>query len=130
MNLIKVARYFDDAHSNYHAQFTNDVLVILDTALDASLIQEGLAREVINRVQRLRKKANLQATDQVLYYWQMIHDEQDQLANMAKEQKDLLAKYLKQEILEYDQNISAERFIIEEDQEVTKIDTSVMNIYR
>lgn len=53
---LQVTRYFDDENSSYHANATNDVLVILDVALDQGLINEGMAREFINRVQRLRKE--------------------------------------------------------------------------
>lgn len=53
---LQVTRYFDEEHPNYQAHFTNEVLVILDTALDQDLIQEGIARELVNRIQRLRKK--------------------------------------------------------------------------
>jgi isoleucyl-tRNA synthetase len=53
---LQVTRYFDEEHPNYQAHFTNEVLVILDTALDQELIKEGLARELVNRIQRLRKK--------------------------------------------------------------------------
>ncbi|RKO91449.1 tRNA synthetases class I-domain-containing protein, partial [Blyttiomyces helicus] len=53
---LSVARYFDNAHETYVAHFTNDVLVILDTEMDRELVSEGTAREIINRVQRLRKK--------------------------------------------------------------------------
>ena len=53
---LQVTRYFDDEHPHYQAHFTNEVLVILDTALDQELINEGIAREIVNRVQRLRKK--------------------------------------------------------------------------
>ncbi len=38
----------------------------LNVALDQSLRDEGLAREVVNRVQRLRKRASLQPTDEVV----------------------------------------------------------------
>jgi isoleucyl-tRNA synthetase len=39
--------------------------VALDAALDAELRAEGLAREVVNRVQRLRKDAGLEITDRI-----------------------------------------------------------------
>lgn len=42
-----------------------EVLVVLDLASDAALEGAGLAREAVNRVQRLRKKAGLQAGDPV-----------------------------------------------------------------
>ena len=52
----------------------NDVLTILDTALYPELAQEGLAREIVNRVQRLRKKAGLQATDDVRMEYRVLSD--------------------------------------------------------
>lgn len=42
------------------------VLVLLDITPDEELLKEGLAREFVNRVQKLRKKAHLVPTDQVL----------------------------------------------------------------
>ena len=45
-----------------------EVLAVLDLGTDESLVEAGLAREVINRVQKLRKKAGLVATDVVDVY--------------------------------------------------------------
>ena len=52
----------------------NDVLTILDVALHPELAQEGLAREIINRVQQLRKKANLKPTDDVKMEYKVQED--------------------------------------------------------
>ena len=41
------------------------VTVALDSTLDDSLIQRGLAREVINRIQRLRKQAEFHVADRI-----------------------------------------------------------------
>lgn len=40
-----------------------EVLVVMDLRPDDELVAAGLAREVVNRVQKLRKKAGLQPTD-------------------------------------------------------------------
>lgn len=53
----------------YEAHAEGDVLVLLDVKPDASLVEEGLAREVVNRVQKLRKKADLVPTDVVSVYY-------------------------------------------------------------
>lgn len=45
-----------------------EVLAVLDLGTDDSLVEAGLAREVVNRVQKLRKKAGLVATDVVDVY--------------------------------------------------------------
>lgn len=42
-----------------------EVLAVLDLGTDESLVEAGLAREVVNRVQKLRKKAGLVASDVV-----------------------------------------------------------------
>lgn len=39
--------------------------VALDTSRDEALILEGLAREAINRIQNLRKKADFEVTDRI-----------------------------------------------------------------
>ncbi|KAI8923381.1 tRNA synthetases class I-domain-containing protein [Entophlyctis helioformis] len=115
---LQVTRYFDDSHGGYFAQSTNDVLVILDTTLDVGLIQEGLAREVVNRVQRLRKKAALQPTDEVLYYYALTTDPDDQLSTMIPAQEATLTRYLKQAFLPATAKASGAKVITEEEQEV------------
>src|SRR5699024_726143 len=41
------------------------VTVALDSILDDSLVQRGLAREVVNRIQRLRKQAEFHVADRI-----------------------------------------------------------------
>ena len=45
-----------------------EVLAVLDLGTDDSLVEAGLAREVVNRVQKLRKRAGLVASDIVDVY--------------------------------------------------------------
>jgi len=46
-------------------QADGPLVVVLDTRLDDALVQEGLARELVNRVQRLRKDAGLAVGDRI-----------------------------------------------------------------
>ena len=55
----------DELSKHLETNTDNDVLTILDTTIHPDLADEGLAREIINRVQRLRKKAGLVPTDDV-----------------------------------------------------------------
>ncbi|KAI0455995.1 tRNA synthetases class I-domain-containing protein [Xylaria acuta] len=55
----------------------NDVLTILDAAIYPELEEEGVVREIINRVQRLRKKAGLQPTDDVKMEYKALSDPED-----------------------------------------------------
>jgi isoleucyl-tRNA synthetase len=122
-NEISVVRTFDNSNKSYHAHFTKEVLVILDTELDNDLLQEGVAREFVNRVQRLRKKAGLQQTDDVKYFVRLTNDGENVLKNMFSGQRDLLNNYLRQEvsfdthnnqgvILEEEQDINGAKFFL------------------
>jgi len=50
---------------NYEPATEGEVMVLLDAFAYPELAQEGLAREVLNRIQRLRKRAGLVPTDDV-----------------------------------------------------------------
>ena len=49
--------------------FDEQVLVALDTEIDSELAAEGLAREVINRIQGLRKERDLAFDDRIAVRW-------------------------------------------------------------
>ena len=70
---IKIKREFQVPEgmdpSMVDADGDGEVLVILDLKLDEELVMAGTAREVVNRVQKLRKKALLEPSDRIeLYY--------------------------------------------------------------
>ncbi|KAJ3339948.1 isoleucine--tRNA ligase [Gonapodya sp. JEL0774] len=98
---LTVARGFDSASglSHYAAGTDKEALILLDVTLDSSLEKEGLAREVMNRVQRMRKEAGLNPTDLVEYYWEPLEDPSGVLAGVMTSQADFLEKNLKQKIL-------------------------------
>ncbi|KAL5168854.1 Isoleucine--tRNA ligase, cytoplasmic [Glycine soja] len=52
-----------------------DVLVILDLRPDESLFEAGAAREIVNRIQKLRKKVALDPTDMVEVYFESLDDD-------------------------------------------------------
>lgn len=65
---LTVQRYLElpvSAEQQYATHTDNNVVVRLDIQIHPDLQNEWLAREFTNRVQRLRKKAGLQATDDV-----------------------------------------------------------------
>ena len=43
----------------------NGITVALDTTLDKELINEGIAREFVNRIQNLRKESGFEVTDRI-----------------------------------------------------------------
>jgi isoleucyl-tRNA synthetase len=56
------------AKEGFAAAMENNVFTILDTKLNRELIQEGLAREVISKVQQLRKQNDFEMMDNINIY--------------------------------------------------------------
>ncbi|MBP8976904.1 MAG: class I tRNA ligase family protein, partial [Bacteroidetes bacterium] len=65
--------------------------VALDTALTPELIDEGFAREFVNRIQNLRKDNGLEVTDRIVIF----HSSSDRLLQALNR----MADYIKQETL-------------------------------
>ena len=57
--------------------------VALDTTLDDTLLAEGFARELVNRIQNMRKDAGFEVTDRM----RITYDAQSQLAGRLEAQK-------------------------------------------
>ncbi|KAK6119823.1 hypothetical protein DH2020_046448 [Rehmannia glutinosa] len=58
------------------AKGDGDVLVVLDLRQDDSLYEAGVAREIVNRVQKLRKKAALEPTDLVEVFFKSLDEDE------------------------------------------------------
>ncbi|MBI4418314.1 MAG: isoleucine--tRNA ligase [Ignavibacteriales bacterium] len=67
------------------------ITVALDTQLDEELIDEGFAREFVNRIQNMRKEAGLEVTDRI----RIVHRSSERLARAI----DKLGTYIRQETL-------------------------------
>lgn len=119
----------DESSKNLETNTDDDVLTILDAELYADLADEALAREIINRVQRLRKKAGLQPTDDVKMEYKVLSDPDSiGLAKAFTEQGSVIEKALRRPIdhhivTEFDGKIpdkAEEGIILEEEQEIQK----------
>jgi len=81
----------------YESNSDNEVIVVLDINQRPDLMEEGLAREIINRVQRMRKKANLVPSDEVTVYFKPKEDvEFDELDRVIIAQESLIKKVIRQ----------------------------------
>lgn len=127
--LVKRALRESDASRLQEFNTDNDVLIILDVAMYPELEKEGLVREIINRVQRLRKKAGLVPTDDVGMEYRVLGDPDDiGLEEVFETQSAAIEKALrrpvdKQVVTEVEGKIvegKKEEVIVEEDQEVRK----------
>ena len=57
------------AKEGFNAQMMNNQFIILDTELTPSLINEGIARELISKVQNLRKTKDFDVADRIVLYY-------------------------------------------------------------
>lgn len=76
----------------YGTHTDNDVVVRLDIQVHPELQGEWLAREFINRVQKLRKKAGLQATDDIDVLYEFREGEGSELLDSIQSYVDLIRK--------------------------------------
>ncbi|MBO20499.1 MAG: isoleucine--tRNA ligase [Chloroflexi bacterium] len=55
---------------NFTASLDGDYMVAVDGAITPELAEEGLAREVVHRIQGMRRSANFDVTDRIVTYYQ------------------------------------------------------------
>ena len=54
----------------YVTETDGDTSVVLDTNLTPELIEEGFVREIISKIQTMRKEADFEVTDKIKLYYQ------------------------------------------------------------
>lgn len=126
--IVKRGLRDNESSKNLETNTDNDVLIILDTEIYPELANEGLAREIINRLQRLRKKAGLQPTDDVKMEYVMVSDPDNiGLEKAFTDHTELIQKALRGTIDKSDDldeaNFSKkadDNIILQEEQEIQK----------
>ncbi|NXU53557.1 SYIC protein, partial [Turnix velox] len=109
--------------AQFEAHSDAQVLVLLDVTPDQSMVDEGVAREVINRIQKLRKKRNLVPTDEIMVYYRAL-PEGDYLDTVIKEHTDFILGTIKAALKPYPVPTSTEILI----QETTQLKGSELEI--
>ena len=89
-----------DAKSGFNVGMENNNFVILNTTLTQDLINEGIAREIVSKVQQMRKNIDLELTDRII----ITYDAGDEIKDAVKEYAD----YIKRETLATDILVSAD----------------------
>lgn len=64
MTVIRIA-----AKEGFNAQMENNNFIILDTELTSELINEGIAREMVSKIQNLRKVKDFEVADRIRIYY-------------------------------------------------------------
>ncbi|KAL6259440.1 hypothetical protein P5V15_009361 [Pogonomyrmex californicus] len=109
----------------YEAHSEGSVLILLDVTADEAMHNEGIAREVINRVQKLRKKARLVPSDEAIAYYE-IKDASSNLAKVIVSHKEFIenaTKTLQRDVTELPSNAA---IILEEMQKIKNVDMRLM----
>ncbi|KAF2738861.1 hypothetical protein EJ04DRAFT_458947 [Polyplosphaeria fusca] len=97
--IIKRGLAKNDSNKDQEFNSDDDVLIILDVAAYPELEQEGLAREVIRRVQDFRKKAGLVPTDDVGMEYRVLSDPENiGLETAIENQGQLFEKALRRNV--------------------------------
>lgn len=104
--------------AKYETDTDGDVVILLDVLVRPELAQEGTAREVINRVQRLRKKAGCVATDEIDVFYRFAEGLGAELGKIIVESEDVICRVLKRMPQPDAQRSTAVPVLIEEEQEI------------
>ncbi|MDD3199686.1 MAG: DUF5915 domain-containing protein, partial [Eubacteriales bacterium] len=109
---LTIAKDFVDIHITAKEGFTvameNNVFTILDTTTTPALIKEGLAREMVSKVQQMRKQKDFEMMDQIKIYY----NGDEEIRSALIEYKDYIMKEtlavelnkVDSELTEYDLN--------------------------
>ncbi|KAF9010556.1 tRNA synthetases class I-domain-containing protein [Cyathus striatus] len=121
---LTVQRYLElpsSAEGQYATHTDNDVVVRLDIQIHADLQGEWLARELTNRVQKLRKKAGLQATDDVDLFYKFEEGTGGDLLSAIHEHKEIIRKTVGSIPRDVSERNCEKEVLIEENQEVADV---------
>ncbi|KAF7315526.1 hypothetical protein MIND_00067900 [Mycena indigotica] len=120
---LTVQRYLDipaGAQKQFATNTDNDVVVRLDIQIHPELMGEWLARELTNRVQKLRKKAGLQATDDVDVFFQFEGGAGADLLSAIAEHAEMIRRVLGGLPVDAKERKPGTTLVIEEEQEVAE----------
>lgn len=122
---LTVQRYIElpevEGQAQYATHTDNDVVVRLDIQVHAELQSEWLARELINRMQKLRKRAGLQATDDVDVFYVFEDGAGAELLQAMDEYAELIQKTVRSVPVDVSKRKTTQKVLIEEEQEVADV---------
>lgn len=84
----------------YEADFDGNVIVLLDTTPDEEMVNEGVLRDIGNRIQRLRKDLKIVPTDEIVVYFN-VADQNSKLNNLMKKSIEFVENTIKKPFKQY-----------------------------
>ncbi|MBR0598979.1 isoleucine--tRNA ligase [Sinanaerobacter chloroacetimidivorans] len=96
------------AKEGFTVSMENNVFTILDTAITPELIAEGFAREIVSKIQQMRKQRNFEMMDQIKIFYHAGEEVENAItqhkAYIMKETLAVEMKRIDSELVEYDIN--------------------------
>lgn len=123
LNEVRVIFQFGGETSqkaDYEAHSDNDVLVLLNMTPNQELVDEGMAREIINRIQKLKKKAKLIPTDPVIITY-TISKEASDVTRVARSHQEYIENVIKSKFVQHDEAAEKRETLLEETQELKDV---------
>jgi len=90
---LQIIREFNGDNNSFEAAWDEQTMIILDLKIDDKMRQEGIAREVINKVQKLRKKAKIHPSDPIEVFYS-INENDELLRDSIKNFKSFIVESL------------------------------------
>lgn len=103
-------------NDQYEAHSDNDVLILLNVTPDQDMLDEGFSREIINRVQKLRKKAHLVPTDEVDVYYSV--NKTSDIVRIINLHRDFIENTVRAPLIPIEKLTKSKPVVIEETQEL------------
>lgn len=82
---VKLLPKLNAQFSQFETDFDEDVCVLLDVSPDEEMVNEGVLRDIVNRVQRLRKEYKLVPTDEIVVYYEATGSKLNALLGKSQE---------------------------------------------
>ncbi|OSD03974.1 isoleucine-tRNA ligase [Trametes coccinea BRFM310] len=118
---IELPEQAEGGSAQYATNTDNEVVVRLDIQVHPELQTEYLARELINRVQKLRKRAGLQATDDVDVFYSFEEGVGEDIRAAMEAYMEVIEKTVRSVPRDVSQRAADRKVLLEEEQEIAEV---------
>ena len=118
---IELPEQTEGGSAQYATNTDNEVVVRLDIQVHPELQTEYLARELINRVQKLRKRAGLQATDDVDVFYSFEQGVGEDIRAAMEAYMDVIEKTVRSAPRDVSERGADRKVLLEEEQEIAEV---------
>ncbi|XP_063703466.1 isoleucine--tRNA ligase, cytoplasmic-like [Culicoides brevitarsis] len=109
----------------FEANSDSEVLCLMDMQPSQELVDEGLARELINRVQKLKKKGGLFPTDPVVVFFD-VKEKASDVAKVGKSYKEFIETAIKSQFLPYSDDAKTKQVLVEGTEDLKGVQVKIV----